>query len=177
MELIWFIYEQYLNHPARNEDYVQTLGEFFSLLTQKFTSSISSSLVKNQQERYNSLFYDTHDDSDDMWTVHELNERQLLLFQYSSIEKSTTTDLPSIEQSKANDFLSIQQRTVCDFLASEQMLVVDQQPNSQPQVIISPVVPVNQHPDISTVQTKTKRKPRRSVEAQKRRNQKSSLRH
>ena len=29
MEVIWFIYEQYLNHPSRNEDYVQTLGSIF----------------------------------------------------------------------------------------------------------------------------------------------------
>jgi hypothetical protein len=199
MELIWFIYEQYLNHHSRNEDYVQTLGEYFSFLKQKFTSSISSFSVKNQQQRYDSLFYDTDDDSDDMLTVHELNERQPSSLNHSAIQQTTAVDPLSIEQTTTNDRLSIEQTTTNDFLpieqtttndllssqqpsafdfpASQQMILVDQQSNSQPQVIVSPVVTVNQHPDIPTAQRKTKRKPRRSVDARKRRNQQSSLRH
>ena len=157
-------------------------------MKRKFTSSISSSSVKNQQQCYELLFDDTDDDSDEMLTVHEWDERQPSSLHFPStqqltaadlptIEQLTAADLPTIEQSTTNDFLSIQQQKACEFPASSEMLVVDQQLNLQPQLIVSSVVAVSQHPDIPTAQHKTKRKPRRSIEAQKRRNQKSSLRH
>jgi hypothetical protein len=155
MELIWFIYEQYLNHTSRTEDSVLPLGEYFSFLKQKFTSLISSSSGKNQQQSYDSLFYDSNDDSDDMLTVHELDERQPSSLNRSFIQQPTPFDLPTAQQLK----------------------LVDQPSNSQPQVPVSPVVIVNQHPDTPPTQRKIKRKPRRSVEAQKRHNQKTSLRH
>jgi hypothetical protein len=177
MELIWFIYEQYLNHPLHTEDYVQTLGEYFSFLKQKFTSSISSSSVKNQQKLCDALFYDTDDDSDDMLTVHELDERQPSSPNPSLIQQSTAVDLLSSEQTTANVLLPIQQPTAFDLTTSQQLILIDQQSNSQPQVLVSPVVIVNQHPDISPAQRKIKRKPRRSAAAQKHRNQKTSLRH
>jgi hypothetical protein len=155
MELIRFMYEQYLNHPSRNEDYVQTLGEYFLSLNQKFTSSIPSSSGKNQQQQYDSSFNDSNDDSDDMLTVHELDERQPSSLNRSFIQQPTTSDLST----------------------SQHLKLLDQQSNSQPQVIISPVAVVNQHPHIPPTQRKIKRKPRRSAESQKRRNQKTSKRH
>ena len=97
MKLIWFIYGQYLNHSSRNEGYVQTLGEYFSLLKRKFASPISSS-AKTQQQWYDALSTDADDDSDDMLTVHELNERQPSHFYRSFIQQTTATDPLSIEQ-------------------------------------------------------------------------------
>jgi hypothetical protein len=183
MELIWFMYEQYLNQPSRNENSVQTLGEYFLSLNQKFTSSIPSSSGKNQQPSYDSLFYDSNDDSDDMLTVHELDERQPSSLDRPFIQQPTPFDLPTAHQLKLVDQPSslnrpfIQQPTPFDLPTAQQLKLVDQPSNSQPQVLISPVVVVNQHPDIPPTQRKIKRKPRRSVEAQKRRNQKTSLRH
>ena len=186
MELIWFIYEQYLNHLSRNEDHVQTLGEYFSFLKQKFTPSFSYS-VKSQQQWYDLLFSDT-DEDDDMWPVHELYERQSSSPISSSIQQLTTVDILLGEQTTTadpllmqettvDDLLSIQEQIASDLRTSQQMTLFDQQSNSQSQVNFSTAVDVNQHLDVPNVPRKTKRKPRRSVEARKRRNQNDSIRH
>ena len=57
------------------------------------------------------------------------------------------------------------------------MILPEQQSNLKPQDIVSSAIAINQHPDIPTAQRKTTRKARRSIEARKRRNQKTSLRH
>ena len=176
MDLIWFIYEQYLNYSSRNESYVQTLGEYFSFLKQKFASPISSS-EKNQQQWYDALSTDADDDSDDMLIVHELNERQPSHFNRPFIQQTTATDPLSIEHVKENDFVSTQQPTAFDLSTSQPVILFEQQSNLKPQDIVSSEIAINQRPNIPIAQRKTTRKPRRSIEARKRRNQKTSSRH
>ncbi|CAF1378627.1 unnamed protein product [Rotaria sordida] len=70
LEIILFMYENYLfDHPVNNL-HIQSLGEYFSYVTTDFTS-FSSSSAKNHH-MYEKLF---DDDSDDSMTVHDLDER------------------------------------------------------------------------------------------------------
>ncbi|CAF0741632.1 unnamed protein product [Adineta steineri] len=92
-----FMYKNYLANASDSDLYMGTLGKYFTFLKQKFTSSNGG--------------------SDDMLTVHELNEQQPSLRHHPLAQLLSTADPISIEAIPITDFPSTQQLTTpFDFL-------------------------------------------------------------
>ncbi|CAF4972867.1 unnamed protein product [Rotaria sp. Silwood1] len=188
MEIILFMYENYLsNHPV-NDLHIQSLGEYFSYLNTKFITS--SSLVKTRQV-YEILI---DDESEDSMTVHDLNERHPISF-----EHQTSYDVNPNQQTLEQDFDIYQQQQEIEFyVPHDQHLTTDQyvndhesysEPNSPQElnhyhqqndyyqaVEIDHHVQENNLIVISNSLRKPKSKRKRSRVAQQRRNHQSNIR-
>ncbi|CAF1468899.1 unnamed protein product [Adineta steineri] len=92
MDLILFMYNNFLINGPYHESQVKTLGKYFSFLKNKFTAPLPSSIGKQQSTLSALIFSDTDDDSDDMLTVHELNEQQLSSLHPLVGQRLTTAD-------------------------------------------------------------------------------------
>ena len=188
MELIMFMHEHHSCRHSVNDLSIQSLGEYFSYLSTKFTSA---SLVKTRPVCDILL----SDDSDDSMTVHDLDARH-----QSSFHNPTNRQHHNINHYHQNELdhsVNQNHRLFEQFYKNSHRLPIDQDlTNHQPLNQTNSYEDINNHsaPTDSHQETainddtqfttidgnypvrQSKHKPR-SAATRKRRNHKSSLRH
>ena len=126
MEIILFMYENYLSDLHDKDLHIQSLGEYFFYLTTKFAPSTSSFRLVNNSQLYEMLF---DDESDESMTGHELYDRHQISSEAQTDEPYLNISLHPVELEPSEQTDPIQQEIDYD-ISIDQYLTTEPQSNN-----------------------------------------------